>query len=60
MIAVNVRSRLLPLVAGAVAAGLVLAIPLSARSGRASAAVAWFVLAFVLALLTGIAKTTTV
>ncbi len=60
MIAVNTRSRTLPLVAGAVALGLALAVALAAHPGQAPAGNVWFVMALVLALLTGIAKTTTV
>jgi hypothetical protein len=60
MIAVNTRSRALPLVAGAVAGGLVLAVPLAANSRQAPTGAVWFVVALALALLTGVAKTTTV
>lgn len=59
MIAVTARSRALPLVAGGTAAGLALAVLLAANRG-VSSSVVWFVMALALALLTGIAKTTTV
>jgi hypothetical protein len=61
MIALALRHRVFPLVAGGVAAGLALTLLLGASRGRPiSPSVLPLMMVFALAALTGIAKTTTV